>query len=157
MGSRPLRLALALAALAAATACAPKPRYRWNGYDDALYAHVKAPQDNEAYLEKLRQIVQEAEAEGGKVPPGLYAEYGYALFTQGQLEDAVVYYGKERDAWPESRIFMEKMIRNTRRLREARPASPRDGPRAPLPGELPAAAGAPGGPVPAPAANGARP
>ena len=137
---RPL-LVLALAASAAGCATAPKTLYAWHGYDDALYLQAKAPQDNEAYLERLKQIIEAAETSQDKVPPGICAEYGYALFTNGQLDDAVTYYEKERDTWPESNVFMEKMIRNTRQIREARPPSPRDGPPAPLPGTHPAPAG----------------
>ncbi len=123
----------AVALAAAGCAAAPDRLYQWHGYDDALYAQARAPQDTERYLERLRQIIERAEAAHAKAPPGVYAEYGYALFTSGQLEDAVRYYARERDTWPESRVFMEKMIRNTERLRESRPPAPGDGPPAPLP------------------------
>ena len=134
--------ALAVAACAAGCAAAPKTLYSWHGYDDALYRQAKAPQDNQAYLERLKQIIEAAETSKDKVPPGIYAEYGYALFTNGQLDDAIAYYQKERDTWPESSVFMEKMLRNTRQIRDARPPSPRDGPPAPLPETPPAPAGA---------------
>ncbi|HTN51928.1 MAG TPA: DUF4810 domain-containing protein [Anaeromyxobacter sp.] len=146
-------LALALALGAAGCATGPKRLYAWNGYDEALYAQAKAPQDNEKYLEHLKQVIENAETARDKVPPGIYAEYGYALFTNGQLDDAVTYYSKERDTWPESRVLMEKLIRNTQRLRESRPPSPRDGPPAPLPATNPAPA--PAGA--APPAQGGRP
>jgi len=136
-------LALApLAALVAGCATGPRQLYAWNGYDAALYAQARAPQDNEKYLERLKQIIERAETSRDKVPPGIYAEYGYALFTNGQLEDAIAYYARERDTWPESRVFMEKMIRNTQRLRQNRPPAPGDGPPAPLPAtSAPAGAG----------------
>ena len=122
-----------LASLVAGCASGKKQLYAWNGYDDALYALARAPQDNERYLERLKQIIERTETSHDKVPPGIYAEYGYALFTNGQLEDAIAYYARERDTWPESRVFMEKMIRNTQRLRQGRPPARGDGPPAPLP------------------------
>jgi len=103
-----------------------------------LYSHYANPQDSERYLERLGQIVQRAEVEKDKVPPGLYAEYGYALFEAGRLDEALTYYRKEREEWEESRVFMDKMIRNTQRLKENRPG--------PAPGgELPPPAGIPPG------------
>jgi len=136
-----LRVLLPLiAAASCAAGCAPRTAYLWGDYDSALYAHYANPQDSERYLERLGQIVQKAEVEKDKVPPGLYAEYGYALFEVGRLDEAIIYYRKEREQWEESRVFMEKMIRNTQRLKENRPG--------PAPGgELPPPAGTtPGAP-----------
>jgi hypothetical protein len=131
---------LLLAAFAAAAAgCAPKTAYLWGDYDSVLYAHYANPQDNERYLERLGQIVQKAEIEKDKVPPGLYAEYGYALFEAGRLDEAITYYGKEREQWEESRVFMDKMIRNTRRLKENRPGPAPGGNLPPPAGETPGA------------------
>jgi hypothetical protein len=137
---RPPFLLLAAFVAVAATGCAPKTAYLWGDYDSVLYSHYANPQDSERYLERLGQIVQRAEVEKDKVPPGLYAEYGYALFEAGRLDEALTYYRKEREEWEESRVFMDKMIRNTQRLKENRPG--------PAPGgELPPPAGIPPGAV----------
>lgn len=105
------RLAVALLALSAA-ACAPTTMYHWRGYDAALYAHYRNPTDRGPWLEALQTAILEAEAKGLQVPPGLYAEYGYALLEDGKPQEAVAYFKKERDKWPESAVLMEKMIRN---------------------------------------------
>lgn len=99
--------------------CASGKRYAWGSYDSTLYAHYKNPQDTQAYLEQLQEIVQSAEAED-RVPPGLYAEYGYCLYENGKVGEAVVYFEKEKARWPESNVLMEKMIRNARRRQERR-------------------------------------
>jgi len=44
------------------------------------------------------------------VPPGIYAEYGFLMYEQGNSLQAIQYYQKEADKWPESRAFMTKMI-----------------------------------------------
>lgn len=106
---------IVLALAVAATACAPATLYRWNGYDDRLYAHYRNPQDREAWVEGLKVAILDAEGAGRRVPPGVYAEYGYALQEEGRMAEAITYYGRERDTWPESRLFMEKMIRNAQR------------------------------------------
>lgn len=102
--------------------CAPKTRYAWGKYDYTLYSHYKNPQDQEAQLERLEEIVREAEAQD-RVPPGLYAEYGYALYQKGSVREAVSYFEKEKAKWPESNVLMEKMIRNVRKQEEIRKSS----------------------------------
>lgn len=97
--------------------CGPNRKYAWGKYDAALYAHYKSPQDKEAYLERLREIVQDAEAKDS-VPPGLYAEYGYALYESGRIPEAIAFFEKESSKWPESNVLMQKMIRNARRRQE---------------------------------------
>jgi hypothetical protein len=106
-----IALTVGLAALVAA-GCRPATMYHWNGYDEALYRHYRDPQDRVAYVESLQVIIAEADQRGLRVPPGVCAEYGYALYEEGRPREAVAWFQRERDEWPESRILMEKMIRN---------------------------------------------
>ena len=148
-----LRLSLLLLsalAIPLATGCGPKRAYYWGDYDSTLYSYYQNPQETERYVERLGEIIQKAEVEKDKVPPGLYAEYGYALFEAGRLDEAIVYYKKERDQWQESVVFMDKMIRNTQRLKENRPGPPPGGNLPPPAGETPGAAPA----APSPAGSG---
>ena len=110
-----LLLAVSAAALLAA-ACGPKTMYTWHGYDDSLYAHYKNPQDHAKHIERLQQIVTQTEADGLKMPPGVYAEYGYALLEESRFDESVTYFKKEKETWPESAVIMDKMIRNVGRL-----------------------------------------
>lgn len=86
--------------------------YSWSGYDQALYDHYQSPGEKEQYIETLKIIILAAE-ESGKFPPGLYAEYGFTFYETGNYQQAVLYFQKEADLWPESRYFMNKMIRNS--------------------------------------------
>jgi hypothetical protein len=65
----------------------------------------------------MKKIVTETEAEGGKMPPGVYAEYGYALVEDGRFGESVTYFQKEKETWPESAVIMDKMARNVARLK----------------------------------------
>lgn len=121
------RLLVALAAAALGAACAPQARYHWGDYDAALYRHYENPADRSAWVESLRTIILEAEQRGDAVPPGVCAEYGYALFEEGQAEAAVPWFQREKDTWPESNVLMEKMIRNAKR-RAGQPPPPGQGP-----------------------------
>jgi len=150
-GSRLRLLLLVALAVPLGAGCAPKRAYYWGDYDSALYTYYQNPQQSEAYVQRLGEIIQKAETEKDKVPPGLYAEYGYALFEAGRLDEAIIYYKKERDQWQESVVFMDKMIRNTQRLKESRPGPPPGGNLPPPAGETPGAvpsAPAPAVPVP---------
>ncbi|MGC3997664.1 MAG: DUF4810 domain-containing protein [Anaeromyxobacter sp.] len=111
------RLVPTAALLGLLSGCAMnQPLYNWKGYDGVLYNHYKHPENHDEFVRKLEYIIQQAETEGRKVPPGIYAEYGYALIEGGQPTEAVKAFGKERDLWPESRYFMEKMIANAERM-----------------------------------------
>jgi hypothetical protein len=115
----------ALGALAASLGCnTSKTMYRWGGYDQALYDHYKNPQQRDEFVAKLGGIISEAEKTGGVVPPGCYAEYGWALYEEGRTAEAVVYFEKESKLWPESRPLMEKLIRNASRAKPPAPAPP---------------------------------
>ena len=146
-GFRLRLLLLAALTLPLAAGCAPKRAYYWGDYDSALHTYYQNPQQTERYIERLGEIIQEAETGKDKVPPGLYAEYGYALFEAGRLEEAITYYKKEREQWQESVVFMDKMIRNTQRLKEIRPGPPPAGNLPPPAGETPGTA--PSAPAPA--------
>lgn len=97
--------------------CAADRKYAWGKYDSTLYRHYKDPQDKAKNLENLKEIIENAEKED-RVPPGLYAEYGYALYETGIISEAIVNFEKEKAKWPESNILMEKMIRNVKRQEE---------------------------------------
>ncbi|HEU5359891.1 MAG TPA: DUF4810 domain-containing protein [Candidatus Deferrimicrobiaceae bacterium] len=124
-----LLLAVSTMLLALTQGCAPSRKYAWGNYDSTMFVHYKKPQEKEAYLERLKQIVENAEAED-RAPPGLYAEYGYALFENGNPKEAIGYFEKERAKWPESNVLMEKMIRNVRRQQETLGTSSPAGPAA---------------------------
>jgi len=101
-----------------------KTMYRWGGYDEALYDHYKNPQKRDEFVVRLSGIISEAEKSGGAVPPGCYAEYGWALYEEGRTTEAVAYFEKESKQWPESRPLMEKLIRNASRAKAPAPAPP---------------------------------
>jgi hypothetical protein len=87
-------------------------RYTWGNYDGSLYAYYKNPANSAAYMESLSKIVAQAETSTKPIAPGLYAEYGYMLLQQKKTDEAIVYFNKEKQAWPESGYFMDGMIKN---------------------------------------------
>jgi hypothetical protein len=93
-----------------ASGCAQK-QYAWNGYDNKLYNHYKSPENLDEFIVSLKEVIDEGE-QTGKVPPGIYAEYGFALYEKGNYPEAQKYFKLESDKWPESRVLMAKMISN---------------------------------------------
>lgn len=90
--------------------CASSTKYAWGNYEDALFQHYKTPVELGTYQAALEAVIKNAERQQGKVPPGVYAEYGYLLMINRRANDAVRYYMLERDTWVESEAFMNKMI-----------------------------------------------
>jgi hypothetical protein len=127
MPARPSPAALALALALLAGGCAPGSYYAWGSYNEVLYAHYRAPQAREAWIAGLETTIRAAEQEGLRMPPGIYAEYGYALFEEGRTAEAIAYFEKEKALWPEARFFMDKMIRNAGQ-RGPQPAPAAQGP-----------------------------
>lgn len=96
------------------TGCAQPSLYVWDNYDQKLYDHYKNPAEYDEFVEGIKVTIEKGD-ESGKVPPGLYAEYGFVLYEKGKIEESLIYFRKEHDKWPESRILMAKMITNTKK------------------------------------------
>lgn len=116
-----------LAALAVSltlAGCATQGLYQWGGYDDLLYASYKDATKAEALRLKLQAHIQSMEQGGKKVAPGLYAEVGTLYLQAGQRQQAIGWYQRERQAWPESQQLMTAMIQNLERLESGAASRP---------------------------------
>jgi hypothetical protein len=91
--------------------CNAHTRYSWSDYDTKMYKHYKNPAERETFVLELKEILDNAEPTGN-VPPGIYAEYGFVMYEQGNNQQAIIYFQKEANKWPESRVFMTKLIAN---------------------------------------------
>lgn len=86
--------------------------YYWGDYSGTLYKYTKAPSEETlaAHVEQLNHIVEVSNEKGLRVPPGIYAELGYIDAKKGQDKQAKAYYEAEMQNYPESRLFLEKLI-----------------------------------------------
>jgi len=100
-------VAIAVASLAA---CTTPPKYDWGRYDPALYSYYKNPTKLADLTATLKAIIDAADAKHARVPPGIYAEYGYLQLQQGQDQVAIGLFRQEETQWPESKVFMDHMI-----------------------------------------------
>jgi len=83
--------------------------YYWGQYEDSLHTRVTdaSPEGRQKAFRMLEQTIQAAEQAGQRVPPGVYADYGY----QGNRPDeAVRYLRKEVELYPEAKPLMDSII-----------------------------------------------
>ena len=55
----------------------------------------------------MRNLVGSAQRRE-KVPPGIYAEYGFILLEMNQFKRAAYYFQQEKKLWPESKKLMNR-------------------------------------------------
>jgi hypothetical protein len=106
------RVAVGIATLAVlVSGCVAKTQmYDWGNYDPSLYAYYKDPGKVTDLAESLASIISTADASKAPVPPGIYAEYGYIQLEQGKNQQAIELFKREEARWPESKVFMDRMI-----------------------------------------------
>jgi hypothetical protein len=91
--------------------CAPQTTYDWGDYSQSMYDYYRDENLEGAYLAALQGVIAKNEGAGKRVPPGIYAEYGYMLMSAGRVAEASSYFEKEKRTWPESGQFMDTMIK----------------------------------------------
>lgn len=96
--------------LALAAGCqGPSTRYDWQGYDMRLGGLMKDPAQLDAYGLALKSLADD-HPDGKRVPPGILAECGYALYANGHRDEARAMFEREKALWPESTVLMDRMI-----------------------------------------------
>ena len=104
-------IAVGAALVGLMTACATTNlKYNWGRYDPSLYGYYKDPAKVGELSQALDAIIRSADTNHAKVPPGIYAEYGYLLLQRGKSQEAVAQFKQEQAHWPESKVFMDHMI-----------------------------------------------
>lgn len=88
--------------------------YSWKNYEKTSYNFYKnqTPESAEALMATYAQIIEKQEISSTKiVPPGTYAEYGFLLVQRGKKEDGLAMLKREIDYYPESKVFVERIIK----------------------------------------------
>jgi len=96
------------------SACAqPKQLYNYGGYSDNYYKLKKqtTPENKKALMECIEKAISEAgKSQSGRVPPGMFANLGYLYLQDGNSQRAISLFEKEKETYPESSQFMERII-----------------------------------------------
>lgn len=125
-----LALVLGAAIAVSVSGCAPKPIYSWGEYEKSLVASY-VTQDEAAARSSLELTIDAASRQGGRVPPGVYAEYGFLLYKSGQREGAIQAFQQEAALFPEAKPLMDRLIAKLEEEPEATGESAADGRQTP--------------------------
>ena len=89
-----------------------KPLYYWGDYETLVYEMYIEPgaADPATQIQKLKEDISEASAEGMHVPPGLHAHLGYMYFLQGNTNDAKLEFETEKKLFPEATKFVDGLM-----------------------------------------------
>ncbi len=92
--------------------CVPPTLYNWGNYSSTLYSYKKDPNDKNLteHKKSLDEIVTVSARNGKNVPPGVFAELGFYLIKEGKQSEGEVYFAKEVKLYPESKIFIDKLL-----------------------------------------------
>ena len=112
--SRPVWL---LALVGLLSGCATPTLYSWGHYEELVYTSYAAPGkvSPEMQVEKLEQDYQEARATNKRMHPGFHAHLGYLYFQLGKVDQALQEFVTEKAEFPESAVFMDRLISNLKR------------------------------------------
>lgn len=87
--------------------------YIWNDYNKTSLLYSNNNHDKEIlekHVAELEKIITDSEAKDKRVAPGIYAEYAQILFETNKKEEAKKYFELEVKTYPESKIFMDRVM-----------------------------------------------
>lgn len=106
--------AIATGLLMSACSSQPKPLYNYGEYSESYYQSKKElTADSALELQKAIEysIQNAADSRSARVAPGMYANLGYIYLKGGKTDKAVESFNKEKEIYPESAHFMDRMIK----------------------------------------------
>ena len=91
--------------------CAPQEIFYWGDYSTTLYDYKKNPDEKTlaAHKKSLIDIIAVSPQKNRRIPPGVYAEYGFLLIKDGKEGEGLQYFEKEITLYPESKIFIQRL------------------------------------------------
>ena len=94
--------------------CSPtKTLYYWGTYDISSYNYLK--NNDEKSMQELISNYQSITGSQNSIrqvaPPGIYADYGFILLKNGKTEEGNSMLEKEISLYPESKIFIDRIIK----------------------------------------------
>ena len=104
---------LLIATATLASCSMTKTLYDWKGYDKAAFDYTKqSSEESLVFLIGIYEKLIDAPKGTRKVPaPGICADYGYLLIMNGEIEKGKELLVKETTIYPESKIFIDRIIK----------------------------------------------
>lgn len=89
------------------------PVYIWGNYQYTSSAYGMFHESQEIvdkHLQEIENIINNSNEKGQRVAPGIYAEYGQMLYESGRKSDAKRYFVLEKNTYPESAVFIDRVL-----------------------------------------------
>lgn len=105
-------LLIALTCLFTGCAARKQPMYYFGDSSSALYAHKKEPTD-ETFMQmkqSLEDVIEHSELKGINIAPGTFANIGYLNLLENKPDQAIAFFNREKQLYPEATMFMDRMI-----------------------------------------------
>jgi len=113
---------LAVAALLMSGCAGKKPMYEYAGYSESFY-NLKQNGDAQAterWKTTLEESIELSNAQAIRIPPGVNANLGYLYLKINSTDKAIFYFEAEKKLYPESTVFMEKLIKKAELMKESK-------------------------------------
>lgn len=93
----------------------PKQLYSWEKYEAASYNYIKNSDEASlaTLLENYEKVISKQKGTRGIVPPGIHADYGFILMKTGRIAEGKDMLAKEMEIYPESKIFIDRILKMT--------------------------------------------
>lgn len=112
--SKSVGLLMCVVGVSLLAGCRSPDIYYWGNYENVIYgmyAHPdKVPPD--AQIQILEADEHKAVSANKPLPPGFHAHLGYAYFETGKLDLARHEFEMEKQAFPESAVFVDRILVN---------------------------------------------
>ncbi|MGA3008447.1 MAG: DUF4810 domain-containing protein [Opitutaceae bacterium] len=97
--------------------CQSPDIYYWGSYEKLIYVSYAKPDKAtpEMQAQVMEEDMHEAISANKPLPPGFHAHLGYLYYQMGKSDLAVREFQKEKEQFPESTVFMNRLIANSTR------------------------------------------
>jgi len=120
-----ITISLALIILMMSGCAGPKPMYEYGNYSESFY-NLKKTGDSEAISQwktALEESIEMSNAQAIRIPPGVNANLGYLYLKVNDADRAISYFEAEKALYPESTVFMQKLIKKAELMKEGQSKS----------------------------------
>jgi len=92
--------------------CSTGQLYYWDNYTMTSYNVKKEPteKNKSEHTSVLKRIIEKSQKNRMRVPPGIYAEYGFVLMNDNKVDEGVKFLKLEKETYPESATLMDLVI-----------------------------------------------
>ena len=95
--------------------CQSPSIYYWGHYENLIYVAYTKPDKAtpEAQVQVMEEDQHKAVSANKPLPPGFHAHLGNLYYQMGKYDLAVAEFQKEKAQFPESTVFMDRLIANS--------------------------------------------